>query len=130
MLWKIYFFVISSIVLFGTYYQVRTSDLNLLDGVEIFLGVLPLLGGYAYVFKKKILSGKQWKIILYVLVGKIILGVALQIPTIFKENNLLLAVSIGLISFALLDFPLFYAIHMLSKGVAQSKKLKSRQRRK
>ena len=129
MLWKIYFFVILFTIVFGTYYQVRTSDLNLLDGAEILLGVLPLLGGYSYVFKKKILEPKQWKIILYVLVGKIILGVILQIPTIFKENNLLLALSIGLLSFAILDFPLLYVIHRLSKGIVHSKKLKSRRSR-
>lgn len=122
MFWKVYFFVILFIVVFGIYYQVRTSDLNLLDAAEIFLEVLPLLGGYAYVFKKKILEPKQWKIIFYLLLGKIIISSVLILPTWFKDGNLFLNIGVAVLSFALLDFPFFYAISILSKGVSKSKK--------
>lgn len=68
MLWKIYFWAYLVINVFGIFALLKFSPLGLIDIIGVLLSVVLFLGLYSYVFKKKILDGKTWKILFWVVI--------------------------------------------------------------
>lgn len=121
MLWKIYFYFIAFIVLFSAYYQLAvTSDFKILNLINLAANLVILLAGYCYVFKKKILETKNWKLIFKILMVLIVGNLIYQVwPSNYVGNFSLLNGALLTNIFAYLVaislfIPLYYATYQLT----------------
>lgn len=125
MWWKIYFWIVTiSASIFILVALSKFDKANLMDVIAVTVLLIQLLGLYAYVFKKFILTPQIWK---YFFWFWIILTM-LQLIQVFSPNPILdfmngggiteLTVTSkgGLIINHLLNLPVFYAVYRLSTG--------------
>jgi hypothetical protein len=128
MLWKFYFFGMGFVVLFSGYYQVVTGSYSLFDLVNLASSVGLLVGAYAYVFKKKLLTSKNWGYIFKALVGLVVVNMVYQVwPSNYVGDFSLLNGALLTNIFAYLFvtafyLPLYYAVYQLSLSKTPKKK--------
>lgn len=111
------FSIIGVIAFFG---QLKTW--NFADWLEVTTGIVALIGLYAYVYKKSLLSSQFWKIFFWIVIISWVFNViyvftpleeAFPLPdwltskSVTNETELLVAILISL--------PIAYAIHKLGQ---------------
>ncbi len=65
MWWKIYFWIITILILIGVFSGELTVSYNAFDWVGIVLSIPSLVGLFAFVYKKPISTGQLWKVIFW-----------------------------------------------------------------
>jgi hypothetical protein len=132
LLWKIYFGFISFIILVSAYYQfVIGQSFKILDLANFLAYFILLLGTYAYIFRKNILTAKNWKLTFKGLIGLVVINLIYQIlPTSyvgdfsFLNGSLLTNIFVYILILCFFA-PLYYAVYQLSFAVkANSSKKK------
>ena|SRR3989344_1944924 len=123
MWWKIYFWIFLILSIIGLIFffgQLKTWSFA--DWFEVITSIIALIGVYAYVYKKKILSSQFWIIFFWIIIVNWLSGVvyaftpleeAFPLPdwltskTVTNEMEMLLTI--------LLSSPVAYAIYKLGQ---------------
>ena len=114
-------------VLFSGYYQFLTSSFGVFDLINLVSNLVLLLGAYSYIFKKKLISAKNWGFVFKVLMGMVFVNLIYQIwPSSYVGNfsplNGALVTNIFAYLFVTCFYlPLYYAVYLLSKPPKTSK---------
>jgi hypothetical protein len=58
--WKIYFFGMTFMVLFSFYFMMVTGGMGVFELLNMISNLVLLVGGYSYIFNKKLLTAKNW----------------------------------------------------------------------
>lgn len=129
MLWKGYFWVVAVIILFSAYFQLFvTQSFKPFELLNLLSDIVLVVGGYSYVFHKKLLDTKNWG---YVFKGLLILlgiNFIYQIwPSSYVGDFSLLNASLftNVFVFLLVTLfllPLYYAVYQLTLAKSSKKK--------
>jgi hypothetical protein len=65
--WKIYFFILSFLLLIA-YFDIFRTGATLFDFVDVIISLIALLGLFGYSFQRKIYEKKLWQIWLFVII--------------------------------------------------------------
>ncbi len=128
MAWKIYFGIVTFIILFSAYYQFITASYKLFDVINLVSEIILLVGAYGYIFKKKIFSAKNWSLIFKILIALLLINILYQVwPSNYVGDFSLL--NAGLLTnifvyllITCLFIPLYYAVYKLSLAKKSTKK--------
>lgn len=125
MLAKIYFSGVLLLLVLNTYYiyLVVKSLSNPVTLFQFIIQILLIIGLSSFAFKKKFFQAKIWKIIFFLALIHLGIGV---INTL-TQGSVYTAVGlqellIGMLGFLILDFPAYYALYKLSNFTANKKK--------
>jgi hypothetical protein len=128
---KIYFVIITLVIVFSHYYQfITTAKYTFFDYLILVRDVILVFGGFSYFFKKNLLSPSTWKYLYWYLLAHLILSVVQQIlPSSYYGNLedgqifLNIFVFILVMSFYI---PLYFAVYILQIHIGTSHKHKGR----
>ncbi|MBI2022699.1 hypothetical protein HYS97_02535 [Candidatus Daviesbacteria bacterium] len=112
MLWKIYYIIIASFIFFGFYYQ-STSGINAQFLIDLAFGVIPLLAGFSFAFKKRIFERKVWKILFWLILARLFFQLIMELQNAPRIYVYLPTLMIGFLGFSVF-LPLYYAVYKLA----------------
>jgi len=114
--WKIYYFIITSLIILGCVGWIGDENFGLAEIVSILMSLIGTIGLYGYVFSKRIYKQSFW---LYFLVFYLIFGVAYffitdietfpEIPEISHSANNIM-VMFGIVITIILSLPAYIGL--------------------
>lgn len=135
MWWKIYFWIITILILIGVFWGELTVFYNAFDWIAIILGIPSLVGLFAFVYKKPISTGQIWKVIFWLTIVldayylfyastpvKDIVPIFLR-PSVTSSNPI--EALIGVV----LELPILYALYQLAYNAQWHLKKEDSQKR-
>ena len=68
MWWKIYFWILFILTTIGLFPILQYAPFKIADIISVLLNLVLVVATYTYVYKKRVLQRKQWKIILWIVI--------------------------------------------------------------
>ncbi len=122
MWWKIYFWSVAILIVIGSFSILEYAPIAPIDIISIILEDAMLVGIFAYVYKRHILDKQYWKIIFYVIMSFLVIGL-LEIYALpkdfianlfpFLKSNIPLESEYALFGM-ILYIPAYYALYQLA----------------
>lgn len=127
MLVKAYLYVVLVFLVINFYYRYFIVGFlyNFSDLSQIAVQIALIFGLFSYVFQKRLLDGKYWKIIFYLLALNLIGNFLLNLKqgSVYTSFGIL-ELMIGAMGFLVLSAPAYLAVYSLSFEQKKSKKKK------